>query len=382
LEYSAKRDSNENLNKFELEAQLKKLEHQLKDQEQKLQQYNTKSSTLQLQAKQNIDKINQITAENKQLKQEKNSTVYQEVDHYKSRFKNLDIKTNMEKISELEKEKKLEEKERKQDLILIQILEEKLVALKKNLTIHEPWVFSAQLAKSDKWKNCGVFQIMEMQQGEFVQDWNNVISLWNLNSNLGCSIEKIIAIKNDALQKLLEDTCVSLNSGAQFSWDNLDQKLTRKQTLDRLAHYLLGKNGSIYIVPFWYGVSTQDDITVNLLCSSGFLNVPCTNNPFGTGIYGTLQAEYAARVFGKGVCFLCFAIICTPFPVVHEDIPKMASGKPLGDVHVVPVVPRDKQNPNETVYDVAKVNEVPVYDQLVLFHPERVIPMYMVVYKE
>jgi len=383
LENSAKCDSNENLTKHELEAQFEKLKHQLKDQEQKIKQHNTKSSSLQLQVQENSEKINKFTAEKKQLEQEKDSTVQQEVAHFKSRCKNLEveIKSKKEKIGELEKENKLEEEERMQDLVLIQALEEKFMALQKNLTIHEPWVFSAQLANSEKWKNYGVFQTLEMQQGEFVQDWKNVISLWNLSSNLDCSIEKIIAIKNDALQKFLEDNCVS-SSISQFSWDNLDHKNTRKQTLDRLGYYQLGKKDNIYIVPFWYGASTQDDVTVNLLCSSGFLNVPKTNNPFGTGIHGTLQAEYAARVYGKGVCFLSFAFISNPFPVVPEDIPKMASGTPLGDVHVVPVVPRDKQNPNETVYDVAKANEVPVYDQLVLFHPERVIPRYMIVYKK
>jgi len=178
-----------------------------------------------------------------------------------------------------------------------------------------------------------------------------------------------LQIKKPAFQKL--------------QWSDKDHQEKRKQILQRFEMFQIGKESSVHMIPLWHGTKNNKE-TLDSICSTGFASLAFTDDGyFGKGIYGTPQAEYSARVYGKGVCFLCFAFVGNVFPVVDADMPDLMGSANFGncDVHYAPVVPKNKSNPRENVYVAMKPEESePVYDEFVIFNRAHIIPRYIVYY--
>jgi len=163
-------------------------------------------------------------------------------------------------------------------------------------------------------------------------------------------------------------------------WNKEGQVPTRQEILDRLEYISIGKEGNITIVPVFHG--TRESL-VDEICETGFASLAKTDpGYFGRGIYFTPQAEYAARVYGYGVCILCFVSVLNAFPVIFEDMPELlgAGNYSNCDIHFAPVVPKRQDKKDETVYDAMKITEKPVYDELVVFQDSQIIPRFVIYY--
>jgi hypothetical protein len=51
------------------------------------------------------------------------------------------------------------------------------------------------------------------------------------------------------------------------------------------------------------------------------------------------------------------------------------------DAHYIPVCPKNPDNPNEVIYLATKSDQVPVYDELVIFQRNSIIPRFIVYYE-
>jgi len=164
-------------------------------------------------------------------------------------------------------------------------------------------------------------------------------------------------------------------------WREDSHKSNRRiEILNRLELYSVGKVGNVMVVPVFHGMQEQ---LVDEVCETGFANLGKTDEGyFGKGIYGTTQAEYAARVYGNGVCLLCFVSILNAFPVIYEDMPDLlgAGNYSNCDVHFVPVVPKNPYFENEIIYLATKAGDIPVYDELVVFQDAQIIPRFIIYY--
>jgi len=221
------------------------------------------------------------------------------------------------------------------------------------------WLFSKNLFLSKKWFNHeGNFQTMEITpNGEFKVDWNHVVSLWKRHSDAYLlsqfSIQKIVAVKNNRIQQTWErlHSCLQLQLQTpvfqEIKWLNKDHQDQRKKILERLELFQINKEEGVCIIPLWHGTS-NDKEKIDSICSTGFASLGTTDDGyFGKGIYGTPQAEYSARVYGEGVCLLCFAFIGNVFPVVNDDMKTLLGSSNFAncDAHYAPVVPKSKQIP-------------------------------------
>jgi len=257
------------------------------------------------------------------------------------------------------------------------------------------WRFSENLFSSNQWSRGSEFQTMEItQEGEFNVDWNYVVSLWKKHSDPDLSsqltIQKIVAVKNDNLQQVWERLFTRMQVQIQHSafqntqWLDKGNKEKRKQILARLQKFQIVKEEGVCVVPLWHGTTNNKD-TIDSICATGFASLAFTDDGFfGKGIYGSPQAEYSSRVYGRGVCFLCFAFIGNAFPVLHSDMPNLAGSANFGncDAHYAPVVPKNRANTNEKVYIAMKPEDNdPVYDEFVIFNRAHMIPRFIVYYE-
>jgi len=198
-------------------------------------------------------------------------------------------------------------------------------------------------------------------------------------------ITKIVAIKNPKLQQVWERKLSALEIRSQkiaFKplWEKEGHILTRREILNRLERFSIGKEGIITIVPGFHG--TQESL-VDEICETGFANLATTDPGFfGKGIYSTPQGEYAARVYGKGACILSFISVLNAFPVIFEDMPSLLGAGSYAncDVHFAPVVPKRPDQKDETVYEAIKITETPVYDELVVFQDSQIVPRFVIYY--
>jgi len=171
----------------------------------------------------------------------------------------------------------------------------------------------------------------------------------------------------------------------QPTWNKLKDKVQfRNKIVERLEMFQINNEGNVRVIPIWHATQKNQE-TINSICSTGFANLTLTDGGFfGKGIYGTPQAEYAARVYGQGVCILCFAFVGNVFPVMQEDMASLlgAPNYVNCDTHYAPVFPKNKNNPNEKIYIAINEKEKPVYDEFVIFNRPHIIPRYVVYYSE
>jgi len=231
-----------------------------------------------------------------------------------------------------------------------------------------------------------------LQEGGIYSDeYNKLIGFWEKHSNKQLidkyRVTKVVAIRNDNLQQVWERMMVGLElklTSPAFLpnvWENHSDIPLRKKILKRMNLFSVGGNGGVKIIPLWHGTAIT---TVDYICATGFENLSLTDaGYFGKGIYGTPQAEYAARVYGKGVCLLCFGFVGKVYPVVYSDMGSMMGGSNIGncDTHYAPVVPKNKNNLKEKIYyAIAQTSEAPVYDEFVIFKSGNIVPRYVVYY--
>ena len=105
---------------------------------------------------------------------------------------------------------------------------------------------------------------------------------------------------------------------------------------------------------------------------------------FGSGIYFTNSARYAADIYSHGHLLISWVSMREPFPIVgdpsQEDM-KIFRGKPAYshyNAHYAPVTSLNPADPNCPEYYPTKEGQAPTYDEYVVFHKTQTLPRFWI----
>lgn len=123
------------------------------------------------------------------------------------------------------------------------------------------------------------------------------------------------------------------------------------------------------------------------VCKTGYANLATTDSGFfGKGIYNTHEAAYAYRCYATlnglraGVLLMNWVSSYSVYPVIKGDMGKL-TGKgnyQNYDAHLIPVQPRNRNNPREMSYLPCGPTDVPTYHEMVVFEQASCLPRYRV----
>ena len=148
------------------------------------------------------------------------------------------------------------------------------------------------------------------------------------------------------------------------------------------------------VLPLWHGSSEQ---VCRSIAESGFVYFGKTNlgsthsqDPkstdegyFGSGIYFTNSARYAADIYAKGHLIMAWVSMREPFPVVGDaQQSDMAHLKGKGaykhyNAHYIPVVPTEN-TPACAIYYPCQAGQAPVCDEVVVFQKAQALPRFWI----
>ncbi len=148
--------------------------------------------------------------------------------------------------------------------------------------------------------------------------------------------------------------------------------LVEQQLTSQIHPYL-----SLKLLPVWHG--TRSDL-VSSICEIGYVNLATTDSGFfGKGLYSTVEAEYAHRVYSRGGLLLNWMAFYSAYPVIDGDMQKLiGKGNYQNyDAHYVPVYPISA-SPHEKCYMPIKRHQTPKYTEVVVFDSAACLPRYIV----
>jgi energy-coupling factor transporter ATP-binding protein EcfA2 len=136
---------------------------------------------------------------------------------------------------------------------------------------------------------------------------------------------------------------------------------------------------NVKILPLWHGT---DPAVLDSIFKAGYANLAKTDPGFfGKGLYGTTEAEYAYRIYGKGnILLLNWVSYFSAYPTIDEDMNKLiGKGNYQNyDATFAPVVPHNPKNPNEMNYFPTKPGQLHQYVEVVVFESTQCLPRYKV----
>jgi len=174
------------------------------------------------------------------------------------------------------------------------------------------------------------------------------------------------------------DVMASLFSPFSIKWPN-----SRKDTYSKTK-----------VLPLWHGSDAQK---CDSICQSGFSffgkhlegnNQSTDPGFFGSGIYFTNSARYAADIYSNGHLLLAWVSMREPFPVVadrvSQDTPSdmnMLEGRGAYEnynAHFVPVISLKPSEPMFPTYYPCALGQKPMCDEFVVFHGSQALPKFWV----
>jgi hypothetical protein len=163
--------------------------------------------------------------------------------------------------------------------------------------------------------------------------------------------------------------------------DDIDHRKEIYESLRNLTEqYKVEKYPEVKFLPVWHGTSTEN---LSSICHSGYAALGTTDDGyFGKGIYGTVEAEYAFRVYSKrkGVLLLNWMVFYSAYPIIPKE-KETFKGKPHFlnyDAHYIPVSPLNPDNELEEHYFPCERHDTPVYRELVVFEEASCFPRFLV----
>jgi hypothetical protein len=290
-----------------------------------------------------------------------------------------------------------------------------------------PWLFSASLKKRLK-DQAGTYPLYNMC--EIIQqdpEWEFILRYFEDQCPRNCSIARVYCIDNPMQIKRFEAGIAQQEVEGQNPlyaprWKNPNPCSLRKKTIERWYELsdpytslttVLDATTHTYIpathtrvMPLWHGTKkSASNVLCNSICSTGFTIIGKHNSGgdttdagyFGSGIYFTTSARYAADFYGKlqvsgslpdGILFLSWVSMREPYPVVSYQ---QGKGEPQDmrilkakhayahhNAHYIPVVSTRPENPNCSVYYPCRDTETPVWDEIVVFNSYQTLPRFWI----
>jgi len=136
---------------------------------------------------------------------------------------------------------------------------------------------------------------------------------------------------------------------------------------------------NVKLLPLWHGTKPE---VISSILRVGYANLATTDEGyFGKGLYSTCEAEYAHRVYSKGVLVVNWVSMYSAYPVIHGDMPKLqAKGNYQNyDAHFIPVVSPNVDDPySGSIYYPSRPNQSSHYNEVVVFESMQCLPRYLV----
>jgi hypothetical protein len=149
------------------------------------------------------------------------------------------------------------------------------------------------------------------------------------------------------------------------------------------------------VIPLWHGTNQAvcESIGTNGFAFFGKNVIPGAGGAppkstdegyFGSGIYFTSSARYASDYYCSGHLLMGFVIMRQPFPVVGDpqqtDMHTLRGRGAYKDynAHYVPVVSADPSDPHGSEYHPVQANQLPTYEEYVIFNKHQALPQYWV----
>ncbi len=247
-------------------------------------------------------------------------------------------------------------------------------------------------------------------------EWDFVHSYFFQYAPLTYSIKRIFCIHNPPQTEQFEASLITMNGEAQnpfFSpkWSEKDPTGCRAQMMARwresanafspVAVMRAGSRKEVlshtFVFPYWHG-SNQEK--VQSICDTGFTYFgkhdyltggdrgPSTDvGFFGSGIYFTSSARYAADIYSSGHLLLAWVSMRSPYPVIEEEGPdtpsdrdKLQGGPAFEnyDAHYVPIIAVNTSNPICSTYTPCRKDQIPMWDEVVVFQKSQTLPRFYV----
>ncbi len=250
-------------------------------------------------------------------------------------------------------------------------------------------------------------------------EWDFVNSYFFQYAPLTYSIKRVFCVHNPLQTEQFEASLVTMDGQAQnpvFSpkWQTEDPTGCRAKVIARWREFAnafspvaVVRAGSrkeilshVFVFPYWHG-SNQEK--VQSICDTGFAYFgkhnfdkgdkgPSTDvGFFGSGIYFTNSARYAADLYSLGHLLLAWVSMRSPYPVIEQDDPdspsdreKLERGPAFEnyDAHyipvIIPVIAGVPSNPMCPTYVPCRKDQIPMWDETVVFHSNQTLPRFYV----
>lgn len=263
-----------------------------------------------------------------------------------------------------------------------------------------------------------VFQEMRSQQGEYKKveilpthpEWPFVWRSFHHDPPQGYEIAHVHCIHDRNQQDAYESNIASIEKKTfSPSWDQEPRPDQRAEAMGRLKEatdlfspfITLENDGrrvkreKAKILPLWHGTAGS---VAHLIAKSGFeffgktkLGQGNSNDPtstddgfFGSGLYFTNSARYAADIYSKGHLLIAWVSMGGPFPVVGD--PKQEDMKTLRgkgaykhyDAHYVPVCSLNPSDLFEATYHPVQKGKEAHCDEIVVFQKAQTLPRFWI----
>ncbi|MCB1116396.1 MAG: hypothetical protein KDK71_08000 [Chlamydiia bacterium] len=271
-----------------------------------------------------------------------------------------------------------------------------------------PWMLSQNLFA--RMHNKDETSPPSYRQTQILQDdpeWRFILEFFQHDKPHKYEIKAAYGIHNRRSQQTFEGYLSIINAEAQKllpSWQQEPQADQRKTCITRWKTSVQnfspfkiketdGREELIKhakVLPLWHGSSQQ---VCKSIAGSGFTFfgktslAKTTKDPvstdegfFGSGIYFTNSARYAADIYSKGHLIVSWVSMREPFPVINGDMDTL-KGKGAYkhyNAHYVPVRSINPTNPNECLYFPCKQGEKPHCDEIVVFNAAQALPRFWV----
>lgn len=274
-----------------------------------------------------------------------------------------------------------------------------------------PWHVSKQVFKQlqSPYQNAGYKKVQIFPENK---EWLFIWRYFHFQRPLRYTIKRVHFIYERDQQKRFESNFSSIEREAvKFppTWEKESRAFQRTQAIERwkksaqtfspfITQELDGRNHHwthTKIIPLWHGTSKS---TCDSICTNGFVFfgkkiIPGADNVspkstddgyFGSGIYCTNSARYAADIYSQGHLLLTWVSMREPFPVVGDpdqiDMQTLRGSGAYKDynAHYVPVVPVDPKDPYCSEYHPTKEDQIPICDEYVVFQNSQTLPQFWI----
>ncbi len=252
-------------------------------------------------------------------------------------------------------------------------------------------------------------------------EWNLIHRLFQLYKPDKYSIATIHCVHNSALVNQFQASIVTQEQEAQSthfapngrrsSPSELRQKVIQRWTTltppyNPFSIQWPNQRKDVYthtkVLPLWHGTKVSSSASI---CTTGLTTFGkheiihgATQNTtqntdigyFGSGIYFTTSAKYAASIYSDGSLLLAWVSLREPYPVVADQLcspphkpSDMQKLEGLGayqnyNAHYIPVISVNPSDPNCTIYYPCTASQTPAWDEIVVFQKSQALPSFWI----